>query len=246
MGRELKGWKVYELFVANLMAEDLPTGVSVTPNAKVRGAITGTKRQVDVLIDVRHDTDNARRVIVDAKARRRKVDVTYVESFEGLMRDVQASHGVIVCPTGYTCTAEARAQDLISVHLVPLDYLRYFNPTKWDRCLRKKCLGYVFWDGYPELSVVLAPASTQEFPEIRTYRYVHAVGKCEKCLAFHVKCFTCGEVFALGESDEHQCLCVPPWFWLSSIEQDDENRESAEVHCVRLTGEVITVDRRSM
>ena len=42
--------------------------------------------------------------------------------------------------------------------------------------------------------------------------------------------------------NEHQCLCKPPWFWLSSIEQDEKGRGSAECHAVLLTSQVLTVD----
>jgi hypothetical protein len=45
---------------------------------------------LDVLIDLRHDTDNSRRLIVDAKKRRRRIDVVQVEAFKGLMEDVGA------------------------------------------------------------------------------------------------------------------------------------------------------------
>jgi hypothetical protein len=53
------------------MADQLSTEFCVTPNALIRGAITGIKRQIDVLIEARHDTDNTRRIIVDAKRRKR-------------------------------------------------------------------------------------------------------------------------------------------------------------------------------
>jgi hypothetical protein len=47
----------------------------------VVGRISRRSRQTYVLIDLRHDTDNSRRVIVDAKKRTRKIDVTDVETF---------------------------------------------------------------------------------------------------------------------------------------------------------------------
>ncbi|WP_207092661.1 hypothetical protein [Rhizobium leguminosarum] len=68
-------WKLYERLVARSMADQLSTEFCVTPNASIRGVITGIKRQIDVLIEARHDTDNTRRIIVDAKRRKRKIDV---------------------------------------------------------------------------------------------------------------------------------------------------------------------------
>src|SRR4051812_34749139 len=103
-------WEVYERMIARLIADQVPTDMCVTANARIRGKKSGIKRQIDVLIEERHDTDNSRRVIVDAKKRARKVDVKEVESFRGLMQDVGATHGYLVCPNGYTKAAERRAQ----------------------------------------------------------------------------------------------------------------------------------------
>ena len=89
-------WKKYERLVARLMANQISTDLCVTLNAHVKGIISGRSRQLDALIDSRHDTDNSRRIIVDAKKRTRKVDITHVEAFQGLMEDVGATHGYLV------------------------------------------------------------------------------------------------------------------------------------------------------
>ena len=107
---EWEDWKLYERLVARLMADELSTDFCVTPNASIRGAITGIKRQIDVLIEIRHDTDNTRRLIVDAKRRSRKIDVKDVEAFRGMMEDVGATHGYLVCPRGHNISSgKARA-----------------------------------------------------------------------------------------------------------------------------------------
>src|ERR1043165_2529171 len=103
-------WELYERMIARIVADQLSTDLCVTPNARIIGKISGRSRQIDVLIDSRHDTDNSRRIIVDAKKRTRKIDVTDVEAFRGLMEDVGATHGYLVCPTGHTQAAEKRAQ----------------------------------------------------------------------------------------------------------------------------------------
>jgi hypothetical protein len=95
-------WEIYERMIARLMADQLATDLCVTPNARIVGKISGRSRQIDVLIDSRHDTDNTRRIIVDAKNRKRKIDVRDVEAFRGLMEDVSATHGYLVCPAGRT------------------------------------------------------------------------------------------------------------------------------------------------
>lgn len=49
-----------------------------------------------MLIDQRHTTDNRQHIIVGAKARSRRIDVTHVEAFLSLMADVEATHGYLV------------------------------------------------------------------------------------------------------------------------------------------------------
>jgi hypothetical protein len=249
MGKSIPEWERYERLVARLVSDQLSTAYCVTPNARVEGRISGRKRQIDVLIDPRHTTDNRTRVIIDAKIRARRIDVTHVEAFRGLMGDVNATHGYLVCPNGHTKAAERRAQEAVSIRLLPLDRLDDFDPSTWPRCLAPSCRkGRVFWDGYPVLDMTLVPInwSARE----RVVSYVHYVGKCDRCGRFHVRCLSCGDFFSptYESEDDHgiQCTCRLPWFWLASVEEDGEGRRSAELHLVRGTGQISTVDRRSL
>lgn len=219
----------------------------VTPNARITGIISGRRRQVDAVIDVRHDTDNSRRIVIDAKKRNRKVDITHVESLRGLMEDTGATHGFLVCPFGHTKAAERRAQDLVSIFLVPLDRLENFDPSLWPRCLGAKCKkGRVFWDGYPEIFLTLRSMPSTAPPTFKHVPFVHYVGKCDHCGLFHVLCTTCQRLVAIADDGEHQCGCRLPWFWLASIEKDAQGQRSAELHAILGTGNVITVDRRPL
>ena len=254
MTRAIPGWELYERLIARLMADQISTDYCVTPNARLTGRISQRSRQIDVLIDLRHDTDNSRRIIVDAKKHSRKIDVKEVEAFRGLMDDVAATHGYLVCPNGYTKTAERRAQSSVSIRLVPLDCLDGFDPSTWPKCEAPKCKdGLVFWDGYPELTLRATPLSGPNEGQLVDLSYIHYVGKCDRCGRFHVKCLTCGETLAPPDNDEsdsgHQCRCQLPWFWLASIEEDEDGVRSAELHAVLLTlpeVKVITADRRAL
>ncbi len=250
MAKPIPDWERYERLVARIVSDQLSTAYCVTPNAFIEGKISGIKRQIDVLIDSRHDTDNRTRVIIDAKMRGRRIDVKEVEAFLGVMEDVGATHGYLVCPQGYTSTAEKRAQEAVSLRLLPLDRLEDFDPSTWPGCLEKKCKnGRVFWDGYPAIDLSVVPLNSQT-GESSVISYVHYVGKCDKCGRFHVKCLSCGDLFSpTHESEEDcgiQCKCRLPWFWLASIEADELGRQSAELHLVRGTNHVWTVDRRSL
>ncbi|MFY3854340.1 restriction endonuclease [Achromobacter xylosoxidans] len=245
-------WKNYERLVAKLVAQQLSTDYCVTPNARISGALSGLNRQIDVLIDMRHDTDNSRRIIIDAKARSRRIDVTHVEAFRGLMEDVGATHGYLVCPHGHTAAAQRRAQDTVSIRLLPLDRLDDFDPSVWPDCTAVECRGgKVFWSGYPSIDAhVVSCLGNSE--QMRCISFIQYVGKCDRCHYFHVRCLACRELFSLSHksNDEgYQCRCRKPWFWLASLETDDTGRKSAELHLVTaLDGRVHvrTVDRRSM
>jgi len=248
MSRETPGWEVYERLVARMIADQLETDLCVTPNAHIVGRITGVRRQIDVLVDTRHDTDNSRRVIVDAKKRSRKIDVKDVEAFRGMMEDVGATHGYLVSPSGQTKAAEKRAQASVSIRIVPLDRLEDFDPSTWPRCRRNGCeRGRIFWDGYPELTMVLQSLHASGPTQVSC---VHYVGKCDRCGRFHVWCLACNDILAPPEDEDddcgHQCSCSPPWFWLASIEEDENGHRSAELHACLVTGQVVTVDRRSL
>jgi hypothetical protein len=242
-------WEIYERMIARLIADQSETSLCVTPNAKVMGKISRTTRQIDVLIDARHDTDNTRRLIVDAKHRRRKVDVKDIEELLGLVNDVGATHGYLVTSSGYTKAAESRAQMSVSVRIVPVDRLENFNPSTWPKCKNPSCKhGRIFWDGYPEMS--LRGFAVDNPNELKTMRFVHYVGKCDRCGIFHVWCTTCDETLPVPHDDEEdhgrQCRCRLPWFWLASIEEDEESSKSAELHAALENGHVITVDRRGL
>jgi hypothetical protein len=245
--REAPDWEIYERLIARMLAQQSETDLCVTPNVHIVGRITGVRRQVDVLIEARHDTDNSRRIIVDAKKRSRKVDVKEVESFRGLMEDVGATHGYLVSPVGYTKAAEKRAQSAVSIRIVTLDRLEGFDPSTWPQCRRKGCEhGRIFWDGYPELSVLLHPVDGSA---PITFSSLHYVGKCDRCGRFHVWCLACNDILAPTEDEDdcgHHCSCKPLWFWLASIEEDEDGYRSAELHVCLATGQVGTVDRRSL
>lgn len=232
-----------------MIADQLSAHYCVTPNAHIAGMISGRSRQIDVLIDSRHQSDASQRIVVDAKRRARKVDVSDVEAFLGLMNDVAATHGYLVSPAGYTKAAQRRAQESVSLRILPLDRLEYFDPSTWPACLNTRCgQGRVFWDGYPEMEVTLRSVSRRN--ETKRLSFVHYVGKCDRCGRFHVKCLTCGDILSPRDDDPddvgHQCRCKMPWFWLASIEGDDEGRKSAELHAVRAPNTVTTVSRRSL
>jgi hypothetical protein len=219
------------------MVDEARHDTTVIPNAKLTGKITNVARQIDVLIDSRHVRGATRRTIVDAKCHKRPVDVKQVEAFEGLMKDVSADHGILVCPNGYSKAARRRAQTAITIRLVPLGNLESLDLFAWEQCIDSTCEGLILWDATPGLC-------------IDGLWTISATAKCDRCSRFHVWCWGCGNKFLLDDEDEHQCACAGPWFWLTSIEDDsDDPSKPLPVMCLLLVfglGQYEIVDRRPL
>lgn len=232
-------WRAYERLVAKLTADeyDSNTSLTVIPNARITGFISKRKRQIDVLIDYRYDTDLTRRVIIDAKQRKRPVDIKEVEMFEGLMKDVNAKRGILVCSNGHTASALRRAQQHIGIKLLAADDAENLDLNSWDPCRNPKCSsGLVLWDATPGI-----------FHDGTVT--VQAIGKCDECGQFHVWCWGCGNKKALGKEVDWQCACKDKWFWLTAIETEEDEGQFSKVNYLILVmgaANVQIVDRRPL
>ena len=127
-------WHIYERVAACFEIEAASMDVSVTPNASLLGSISGVRRQIDILVDARWEEGTERRIIFDAKRCKRKIDVKDVEAFEGMMRDVRASRGVIVCSNGWTKAARARADENIDFELMSAEEAEELDHAAIDPC----------------------------------------------------------------------------------------------------------------
>lgn len=77
----MKEWRIFERLVALLTSGEYDDSFTVIPNARIKGHISQRKRQIDVLVDYRYDADLSKRIIIDAKKRKRPVDIKEVETF---------------------------------------------------------------------------------------------------------------------------------------------------------------------
>lgn len=227
---EVPQWRVYERIAACFELETSGMDVSVTPNAKLVGVLSGTPRQIDVLVEARWAEGVERRIIFDAKLRKRKVDVKDVESFEGMMHDVRASRGVLVCSSGYTKAALARARQCIEIRIVTLDEAEELDFAMVDPCThcqdtRKKTEGLVFWDGQLPLPIGWGWA-------------IIFTGKCDVCRSFAFWCWECGEKKVVVDDETYECGCERIWF----IEKDEDEA----VFVVRMEDGEIPLDRRPL
>lgn len=233
----MKKWRQYERLVALLTANEYDErNFTVIPNARIKGFISERKRQIDVLVDYRYDTDLNRRIIFDAKHKKSPIDIKEVESFEGLMKDVNAKRGFIICSNGYTKSALRRAQQHIGIRLLSSKELDDFDIHSWEPCRDINCEnGLVLWDANPGI-IINGMVSVQ------------ATGKCDECGKFHIWCWDCGLRYLIEYESDLKCGCDGPWFWLTSIEPDkDENGDEYNSHYLILvfaSGDYKIVDRR--
>lgn len=221
-------WRLYERLVAAFEVEGADMDASVTPNAKLIGTVSGASRQIDVLIDARWGTGIERRIIFDAKRRKQKIDINDVETFEGLMKDVRASRGVLVCTAGYTDAARRRADELIDIRLMEETEALEFDHAATDPCphcmgLKTKNKGIVFWDGQFPLPV--GPGWAIVF-----------TGKCDECHSFAFWCWDCGSKAVIPDGEEYECGCERRWF--------TESDEDETVFVVAVEDGEVPLDRR--
>jgi hypothetical protein len=114
-----------EILVAKIQAQLAP-GAEILHDAKLLGRQSNRLRQIDVL--VRQQIGQYEILIVlDCKDYTRPVDIKGVEEFHGLVSDVGAHKGVLVCPKGFTDAAKTRAAGLQIDLYSPVDT----DPHKW-------------------------------------------------------------------------------------------------------------------
>ncbi len=115
-----------EILVARIQKQLAPDS-EVLHDVKLDGRHSNRKRQIDVLVRQKIGQYEIQ-IVIDCKDYARPVDVKGVEEFYGLLSDVGAQKGVLVCPKGFSEAAKTRAEgwqiDLYS----PVDT----DPHKWQ------------------------------------------------------------------------------------------------------------------
>ena len=208
-------WKLYERVVAALKVEEHASiEMSVQANAKIKG-LSGTLRQIDVLIDARFDGGFKRRIIVDAKNYTGKLDINDVEKFHGMMIDCSASRGILVCKNGWSDAALRRAGDYIGLSLLGEEnvdeYIFYMTASNCYACDK----GVAFIDNDMAL-------------KIENLWNIFRIGKCDKCHAFYIWCWGCGEHFSIKDGDDVRCSCNYCWYVSPPDPDGDEERDELE------------------
>ncbi|MHB1115388.1 restriction endonuclease [Sideroxydans sp.] len=96
-------WLLLEELVASIQRQLAPAAI-VEHNVHIRGRITDVDRQVDVLV-TQMIGQYKMTIALDCKDTKRPIDTKGVEEFAGLVADIGANKGVLVCPSGFTKAA---------------------------------------------------------------------------------------------------------------------------------------------
>jgi len=107
--------------------QQLAPKADVLHNVKMMGRNSGVNRQIDVLVQERVGQYDIK-IVIDCKDYKHPVDVKGVEEFSGLLDDVGAHKGVLVCPVGFSAAAKTRAEKLQIDLYSPVDT----DPHKWQ------------------------------------------------------------------------------------------------------------------
>lgn len=103
-------WRELEYLVV-MIQKQLSPDASVQHNVMLDGIDSETKRQIDVLVE-QNIGQYTMRIVIDCKDYSKPVDVKGIEEFHGLVQDVRAHKGALVCPSGFTKAALKRAKKL--------------------------------------------------------------------------------------------------------------------------------------
>lgn len=123
---EKPDWRKLEHLVANIQRE-LSPDAEVTHDVRIKGLLSERMRQIDVLVE-QNIGQYTMRIIIDCKDTKKPIDVKSVEEFKGLIKDVGAHKGALVCPKGFTKTAKTLSKKLQIDLFSPVDT----DPHKWQ------------------------------------------------------------------------------------------------------------------
>ncbi len=137
LGMDLPGWKLYEKQIYAKLKTGVAADAEVTfderGSQRLPGRFSGVDRQIDVIVrGTFAGFPDIQTMIVDCKLVRRRLDVTHVEAFAGLLDDVNVTLGLLVTAEGFSEAAKRRAAAIRGMELdvVELDELQKWLPRR--------------------------------------------------------------------------------------------------------------------
>lgn len=192
-------WQEYETAVGKWF--ELMEGMGVVKqNIYIPDRITKQKRQVDVWCELNINGHQIN-ILIDAKRRKRKLDVKDLEEVEGLANAVKANKIIIVTNSGWTKPAQDKADySNIDFRILTIeDALGLILPNKWLMCYSCK-----------DECVIMDSDGVLFRENSNLFFYWHA-GKCRKCKDLYFYCQECGDKKIIDEDYSYECDCKHVW-----------------------------------
>jgi hypothetical protein len=126
-------WRNYETQIYDALKSGIAADADVLFDQRLLGRFSGIERQIDAVVRGKFaGLPGERIMIVDCKLVRRRLDVTHVEAFAGLLEDVGVESGWLVTGKGFSKAAERRAKHVrgMTLDIVPYDRLAVFRPAR--------------------------------------------------------------------------------------------------------------------
>jgi hypothetical protein len=194
-------WKVFEKNIADEQRR-LEPGATVLHDTEMLGLVSGTLRQVDVLVTGQY-LGRPIRVAIECKRYARKLGIGKVDEFAGKLLDLEVEYGILYAFNGLTGPAKERAErathPTILVGEIKADPIQSDLPD-WDRffkalgdCENPNCGGEVSWRDWPQEEGNIVDA-----------------GRCTTCGTWAYRCIACDES-ALLTDFPLACSCSGNW-----------------------------------
>lgn len=135
----MKSWKRFELLVARIHSYSIPNAI-IQHNHKVIGK-SGRPRQLDITVSQKIGPYPIL-VVIECKQYKKAVGIEKVEAFATKMRDVSASHGVIVSARGFDEGARAVAKQ----YAITLLSYKEADEVDWREALGEESWAILTWD----------------------------------------------------------------------------------------------------
>ncbi len=121
-------WKEYEYEIFEYFKGQYPDA-EITLDAKKIGLYSKTERQIDILIE-QYVAGNRIVIAIDGKYFNKRVDVKAVESYIGMLEDIDAHKGLLISKEGFSEAAYNRAYfgpTEIELDILNFEDLHYFQ-----------------------------------------------------------------------------------------------------------------------
>ena len=187
-------WKLFEATIAELI-EDLDENAEVERDVTMLGRLSGTRRQVDVLI--RGSIGGEVIVIaVECKCYSRRLGIGSVDEFAGKLLDIGVDRGILFGLSGVTGPAKRRADGAVQPRITIGDLVTREDHLEPDLdwllgsdCPNVNCMtGRVEWSSW----------ETEAGDSLRA-------GACDTCGSWAVQCPECGD-FIDFFTDDSECF----------------------------------------